>query len=390
MSTRRSFLKASGLSALPLLAPALPAFASDKKKFEPAPVDRIINFIADSDMHNPAMYLAKLNEINAGQPIAPDIYHNGGAVAALEKKFAEITGKERAIFMPTGTMANQLAIKVLSGENAKVVVQETSHVYRDEADAAQSVHNKRLVPLPQGKGVFTLEELQKTVEYHKQGEVFASGVGVVSIESPVRRNDGQAMPIDELRKVSAWCKQQGFKLHLDGARLHMASAWTGVSIAEYAALFDTVYISLYKYLGAGAGAILCGDSAVIDKMVHLIKIFGGTMFRNWHNAAVALHYAEGIDAKLKDVKKRGDELIAMLNKLPVVKVTHVDNGTNIYLMQLSKEVKPLEFGTALSKDNIRIQRPDQNGLLRFTLNETVLYKDVNAIYGSFKSALGVK
>ncbi|HYE54028.1 MAG TPA: aminotransferase class I/II-fold pyridoxal phosphate-dependent enzyme, partial [Chitinophagaceae bacterium] len=301
MQTRRSFLKAGGLSALPLVAPALPALAFEPKTFAPAPGD-MVNFISDSLFMDPAAYISKLNEIHAAQPITPDNYGNGGAVAALEKKFTEITGKERAIFMPTGTMANQLAIRVLSGENAKVIVQETSHVYRDEADAAQSVHNKRLIPLAQGKAAFTLEQLQQAVNYHKEGEVFVSGVGAVSIENPVRRNEGQVVPIEELRKISAWCRQQGYKLHLDGARLHMASAWTGIPVAEYASLFDTVYISLYKYLGAAAGAMLCGDRAVIDKMAHLIKIYGGSMYRNWQNAAMALHFVNGIDTRLNESK----------------------------------------------------------------------------------------
>ena len=101
-----------------------------------------------------AAYWEQLQQANSKQPVKVDRYGNGGAVADLEKKFETITGKEKAIYMPSGTMANQLAIAVLSGDNTKIFVQDTSHVYRDEADAAQSVYNKRLMPLAKNETLF--------------------------------------------------------------------------------------------------------------------------------------------------------------------------------------------------------------------------------------------
>ena len=386
---RRAFLRNTGLSALPLVAPLIPAVAApgNRHTSPPAP-ERAVNFTSDGVSYDPTSYISKLQEINAAQPIGQDFYGNGGAVVALEKKFTEITGKERAIFMPTGTMANQLAILVLSGENTKVFVQETSHVYRDEADAAQSVHNKRLIPVAQGEAGFTLEQLQQAVEYHRKGEVFESGMGAISIENPVRRADGKFVPFDELKKIAAYARQQGFKLHLDGARIYLASAWSGVSIKEYSSLFDTVYISLYKYLGAAAGAILCGDKAVIDKMTHLIKIHGGTMFGNWANAGMALHHLDGLDARLQQTKKRSEELFAQLNQLPELKITPIPSGTNIYLLQFAKGVDGLKIATALFREhNIRMGRPSETGLARFSVNETILFQDLNTIVNAFKAAI---
>jgi threonine aldolase len=96
-------------------------------------------------MFEPGDYLAALQKAHTATSIIKDRYGVGGVVEALEKKFSEITGKEQAIYMPSGTMANQLAIAVLSGSNSKVFLQDESHVYRDEADAAQTVFNKRLI-----------------------------------------------------------------------------------------------------------------------------------------------------------------------------------------------------------------------------------------------------
>lgn len=98
------------------------------------------------------------------------------------------------------------------------------------------------------------QQLQNAVENLKTDEYLQTGIGAVSIENPVRRSDGRFVPFEEIKKISAYCRSNNIKLHLDGARIYMASAWTGVPVKEYGSYFDTVYISLYKYLGASGGA----------------------------------------------------------------------------------------------------------------------------------------
>jgi len=290
--------------------------------------------------------------------------------------------------MPTGTMANQLAIAVLSGENTKVFVQDLSHVYRDEADAAQSVFQKRLMPLAKGETCFTADELKKAVESLNEQEVFKSGIGAVSIENPVRRADGRMVSIEDTRKISDYCRTNNIKLHLDGARIFMTAAWSGVSVKEYASYFDTVYISLYKYLGASAGAVLCGDKKVIEKMPHLIKIHGGAMYSNWANAAMALNRLEGLETRLQNVVTKSAELFAALNKIPGINITALNAGTNIYQLQLGKEVDAKKLQSTLRNSyNIRMPFPDSNNKLMFSVNETLLYRDNNFIVDAFKKAI---
>ena len=384
---RRNFLKSAALTVLPATIPIAPAFASDKKRYEYAPPSTV-KFYGDGEMFQPAAYIDVLKEMNSTRAIASDSYGKRGVVEDLEKKFCEITGKERAVFMPTGTMANQFAIAVLSGENTKVFVQETSHVFRDEADAAQSVFNKRLIPLAKGETGFTAEELQQSVDYHNRGEVFKSGMGCVSIENPVRRTNGRMIPFEELKKIQAYCKQQNLRLHLDGARLFMASAWSGVSIRDYSSLFDTVYISLYKYLGAAAGAMLCGDRAVIDKMEHLIKIHGGTMFSNWANAAMALNRVEGFESRLKSAIARANELITAVNGMTGIRIEPLKDGTNIYGVKFTSNTLGQKFVSALEKDhNIRMYPPNEAGESILFVNETILYQDGAKLVSAFRESL---
>lgn len=297
-NNRRHFLQNCGISTLPFLVPTagLNAMHWSGSAFEePDTSNPAVNFIYDGFAFSPKEYLNKLNEISNINPIQPDFYGNGGATTALEENFALLTGKEKAIYLPTGTMANQLAIKLLSGNNTKVVVPENSHIFRDEADAAQSVHSKRLIPRGKDKPYFDLNDLESIIDSLNKNEVFKSGLGTVVLENPIKRADGTAIPIETIKTISEYCKQNGYKLHLDGARIHLASAATYTSLAEYASHFDTVYISLYKYLNAAGVAMLCGDSEIIDQVAHQIKILGGTVFQSWANTSVALHYLNGID-----------------------------------------------------------------------------------------------
>lgn len=388
---RRSFLKVSGLTLLPGILPALPALAGETGKYPAPPHEPVVKFYGDGESFDGPAYWEQLQQAHNKNPIKPDRYGSGGAVEELQKKFEAITGKEKAIYMPSGTMANQLAIAVLSDENTKVFVQDTSHVYRDEADAAQSVFNKRLMPLAKNETFFTLEILKQAIEDLGNEEVFKSGIGCVSIENPVRRTDERMVPIEEIKKISAYCRSNNIKLHLDGARIYMASAWSGVSIKEYASYFDTIYISLYKYLGASGGAILCGDKTVIEKMPHLIKIHGGNMYGNWLNAAMAVHRLEGIEERLRQAIKRSAEIFSLLNKINGVKVNALDGGTNIYEMSLPAGMNVQKLAEQLSeKYFIRIiPHAGTNGNIRITVNETLLYRDPKYITDAFKEGMKI-
>lgn len=387
MYNRRDFLRISGLSAAPVVT-GINGFSSDLQT--EAPKKESLYFMGDGPMYSPDEFLEKLQQINKDNPIVKDFYGKGGSVEQLLKKFCEITDKESAIYMPSGTLANQLSLSVLSGENTKVFVQETSHVYRDEADAAQSVFSKRLIPLASGKSYFTLDELQKSIEEHTQGEAFKSGIGAVSIENPVRRSDGQFVPLTEIKKISAFCREKGFKLHLDGARIYLASAFSGISVAEYASYFDTIYISLYKYLGASGGAVLCGPRDVINKMEHLTKVHGGIIFSNWANSAMALQHLTGIEDRFKSFADQSKQLFNMLNQLPETKVANLENGTNISILKLADTVNSKKLSEVLwQKYNIALPIAKSDGTIKIMVNDSLLTQSNEQIVNAFKDALAL-
>ncbi|NOY47112.1 MAG: aminotransferase class I/II-fold pyridoxal phosphate-dependent enzyme [Chlorobi bacterium] len=388
-NNRRDFLKKCGLSTVPFLLPTVGLNAmswSENNKIDLTNNPEVaVNFIYDGLELSPRQYIEKLTEIDQGESLEPDFYGNGGTTKELEERFAKLTGKEKAIYLPTGTMANQLAIKLLNGKNTKVIVPENSHIFKDEADASQSVHRLRLVPIGKDKSYFQLDDLVSTVKYINENEVFRSGLGTVVIENPIRRANGTAVPIETIKEVSAYCKNNGYKMHLDGARIHLASAFTNVSIEEYASYFDTVYVSLYKYLNANGGAMLCGDAEIIDQLSHQIKILGGTMFQNWNNTAIALHYLDGITERLNQVVVTANKLIDELNKIDGISISSTKNGTNIYNLKLANNISSKELTKKLFEEhNIRL-RSGENGTVRFAVNESLLTRDLQGIINAWKT-----
>ncbi|SMG50266.1 L-threonine aldolase [Marivirga sericea] len=384
-SDRREFLKKLGLGSLPFFIPAT-SFANSALKGNSNAANRV-NFQFDGISYSPEEYLNKLLQINKQHKIEPDIYGYGGATTALEEKFAEISGKQKAIYLPTGTMANQLAIKLLNGQNTKVIVPENSHIYRDEADAAQSVHAKRLIPVVNNKPYYNRKELDSTISELQSNEVFKSGIGTVVIENPVRRAFGTAIPLDNIKEISQYCKEKGYKMHLDAARIHLAEAYHNTSIREYSAPFDTVYFSLYKYLNAAGGAILCGDAELIDQVAHQIKIHGGTIYQNWNNTAMALYSLNGIGSRFKEMAIKGKNLIKQLNKIDGIEVESTSEGTNLYKMYVSPEMNGFEFDKYLENNYaISIRPPNPKGEIRFSINESILFQTVDEIVLAFKDA----
>jgi len=393
VTSRRDFFKIGGLSTIPLMIPAVGFGSSpfsEPQNEKPSDNKTAVNFIYDGPMFSPRDYLEKLSKIDKTDPIEIDYYFNGGVTTELEDEFARITGKEKAIYLPTGTMANQLALKLLNGDNTKVIVPENSHVFRDEADAAQSVHNMRLIPLGKDKPYFQLNELENAISYLNENEVFKSGLGTVLIENPIRRADGTVIPLETIKEVTNYCRANGYKLHLDGARIHIASAYSKVSVKEYASYFDTVYISLYKYLNAGSGAVLCGDADFIEQIPHQIKIFGGTMLRSWSNTAMALHYLKGIEERWNHLLQTASYFISELNKLDGVSITPVKNGSNVYDLKLAGEFNLKEFTDYLySTHHISLGRANEEGIVKFKVNETLLSRDIEEVLDAWKTGVNM-
>jgi threonine aldolase len=319
--------------------------------------------------------------------IAPDNFARGGMVERLEHKFAHMLGKEAAVFMPTGTLANHLAMRRLCGVKPRAVVPEQSHLYNDTGDCVPRLSGISLIPLAKGRPSFTLDELQEALQLSVTGRV-CSPVGAVMIESPMRRQHGQLMPYEDMVAITRYCEAQGIATHLDGARLYMMCAATGISPQQYASLFDTVYVSLYKYFGAPFGAILAGPSACLHDLYHERRMFGGGLASASLVAALALQGSEGFAARFAAAMAKGVALFDRLNAQPGMRVRRFQHGSNIFPVELDPGLDRERFLAALRRRWVFMYpdeaNPDQ---LYLTVNTTLLRQANEAILDAFACAV---
>ena len=352
-----------------------------------ADADSAVIFRGDGEPKSPSTLLRQLAEAEAEIGFEQDSYSLGGNVKQLEDRFAHTLGKEAAIFMPTGTLANHLAIRALCGTKRRAIVQEQSHLYHDSGDCVTQLSGINLIPLAKGKPYFTLEELREAVAGSELGRV-SNPVGAMMIESPVRRQMGQVVPFREMQAITDFCRGQGIGTHLDGARLHMMSAASGIGPREYAALFDTVYVSLYKYFGAPFGAILAGDSQLIDGMFHTRRMFGGGLASAFFAAALALQGIEGFSVRFEEALLKARELFQRLSSLPDIEIKEFDHGSNIFPIKFASGVDLDRLIEALHQRDVFVYPDEATGTISsLTVNTTLLRQSNEAIFQAFRLAL---
>jgi threonine aldolase len=350
--TRRELLK--GCTAAMATAP-LAAGVSGRIGKEDLPMSNSVVLKGDGLSLSPTEYSALLASLTEGGKVEEDYYSNGGVVERMERMFAESLGKERAVFFPTGTMANHVAIREQAGDRRRVIVQQESHVYNDSGDCLQTLSGLNLIPLAPYRATFTAEDVQGALGRAARGRV-KTGVGVISIETPVRLRLGEMFDFEEMKKISELAKGNGIKMHLDGARLYIASAYSGISVAEYAALFDTVYISLYKYFNAASGAVLAGPAALLDEVYHARRMFGGGLPQVWPFAVVAAHYFEGFLERFGKAIQVFESFIEQLEKAGF-DIQRIPNGTNHRKLLWNKSISKEEFRDRLMKKGVVLYDP---------------------------------
>jgi threonine aldolase len=299
---------------------------------------------------------AGMKEAMFAAPVGDDVFGEDPTVNALETKIAALFGMEAALFCPSGTMTNQIAIRLHTGPQKEVICHQYSHIYLYEGGGimANSMASVKLLTGDLGK--ITASQVAESIN---PDDVHAPETTLVSLENTMNKGGGSIYTLDEIKPIHALCKEKGIKLHLDGARLFNALVETVESPADWGAQFDTISICLSKGLGCPIGSVLLGNKADIKRAKKARKVFGGGMRQAGFLAAAGIYALDYQVARLKEDHHRARVLGQFLVQAPhVVEVLPV--ATNIviarlegispetYLQELSqKGIKGVKFGKDL-------------------------------------------
>jgi threonine aldolase len=352
---RRGFIQSSGLAVGGISAGFGNLRPVKTQNDEIKALKKIIKFTRDGLDMGPTEYSWELSQLAETSKIKVDYYSQGGTILELENKFADLLGKESAVFMPTGTLANHIAIRKLAGNRKRIIVQADSHIYRDSGDCAQTLSGINLIPLKPGKVEFTLDDLEEIIGRTQKNRV-KTEIGAISIESPVRRHSNAMFDYEEMKKISEYARRNNLGIHLDGARLFNASGHSGISPSTFASLFDTVYISMYKNFNAASGAILAGSKDFTKDLYQTRRMFGGGMPQSWPFAAIALKYADSFIKEYQKAVKQSEKLFELFSKTPSFSIEEIQNGTNVFKLHL-KNADPDKLKSSLDARGIEIPSP---------------------------------
>lgn len=382
---RRRFIEIGSLLAA--TASHFNAFAGHRYNQLQDDKNRQIDFIYDGVELSPKEYADLLIKLVDEGKVKMDNYSNGGVVEELENKFAILLGKESAVFMPTGTLANHIAVRRLANNNRRIIVQEQSHFYNDSGDCASSLSGLNLIPTGVNAVDFSVKDVINIANQTKTGRV-ETRLGVIAIETPVRRKHDRIFTYENIKPISDYAKNNGIKMHLDGARLFVQSAHTNIEPANYGELFDTVFTSMYKCFNAPSGAILAGTKQFTESLYHERRMFGGGLHAAWPFASIALYYADSFLNDYKTAWSNAQKFFSILKKEEQFTISELENGTHVVRLDI-KGKNRIRFKNSLSKKNIYLNTPDENGFF-LKVNPTINRMQSEALAEMFLDSLKEK
>ena len=282
--------------------------------------------------------------------VGDDVFGEDETVNALQRRAEELFGMEAALFCPSGTMTNQIGIKVHTQPGDEVICDELAHIYLYEGGgiAANSGASVRL--LKGNNGRFTAEQVRENI--NRRDDSHLPWTRMVAIENTVNKGGGACWDLGQIERIRRVCDEEGLALHLDGARLFNALVARRESPRQYGQLFHTISICLSKGLGAPAGSLLLGSKAHIRKAHRCRKAMGGGMRQAGYLAAAGLYALEHNVQRLQEDHAKAKILENELLGLPYVTAV-LPVETNIVIFQLHDRVDTERFLQTLNAQRIR-------------------------------------
>lgn len=264
--------------------------------------------------------------------VGDDVFKGDPTVKRLESLAAQLTGKDAGLFVPSGTMGNEISIMTHTRRCDEVIVEYDSHIYNYEAAGPAVLSGVQLAPIKTDRGAFTVSQIEEAI---RPDDEHQARTRLVCLENTHNRKGGVVYPIDVMRQVRELTLERGLRLHLDGARIFNASIASGIGVKELCSLCDSAMFCLSKGLGAPIGSMVVGDAAFINQARRYRKLLGGGMRQVGIIAAAGIYALERHVDRLKDDHRRARHLAEGLSQIRGIDIDIDTVQTNIVVVDLS-------------------------------------------------------
>lgn len=295
----------------------------------------------------------EMRKAMARAEVGDDVYGEDPTVNRLQDMAANMLGKRFALFVPSGTMANQLAIRSQAQPGQEIIVESKSHIVRYEQGAAGALAGVQLHWIYGERGVMTAEQVEAAIRPNDPHSVTTA---LICLENTHNAGGGTIYPLSTIERIRAIAVRHGIPMHLDGARLFNAVAATTLPPTVYAQHFETVSLCLSKGLGAPVGSLLLSnDQQVIDRARRFRRMYGGAMRQAGIVAAAGIYALERHVTRLKTDHEHAKKLARLLQQIPAIHIVPQHVETNILIFDIIDERRtPAELVAALKEQGVLI------------------------------------
>ncbi len=288
----------------------------------------------------------------ASAEVGDDVFGDDPTINRLEERVAKLLGKEAALFVPSGTMSNQIAVKAHTVPGDELLMDANCHIYNYEVGGPAQLSGVMCRCIDGEFGILDLAQLEDKIRPINEHLVITR---MVCLENTHNRGGGKIYPIEKIAAISRWARKNGLIMHLDGARLWNAIVATGIAAAEWAQHFDTVSVCFSKGLGTPVGSALTGPKSLMTKARRIRKLFGGGMRQAGIIAAAALYALDHHVDRLAEDHRHAQVLAEAIRATPGLTLVPPEVDTNLVWFRVDPELgTPKDVQAALKQHGVLV------------------------------------
>lgn len=319
--------------------------------------------------------------------VGDDVFGDDPTVNRLEAMVAEMFGREAALYVPSGTMGNQVALYTISHPGEEIICEEGCHIFNYEVATAAIVSGLLFHVIKGTRGAFTADDVRPLI---RPDNLHAPRTRIVEIENTHNRAGGTIFPLENIKAISALAKERSLKMHLDGARIWNAHVATEIPLSEYAKYFDSISVCFSKGLGAPVGSAVIGDKAFIDQARRTRKMFGGGMRQAGLLAAAVIYALENNLQRLADDHENAKYLAESLNDIDGIDIDLDTVQTNIVILDIAKSGRTVPDVLAALKEKGVLAVQFGATTIRCVTHLDVSGNDITRAFKVFQKVFGAR